>query len=202
MRNVAATVIVKRMAGPVSDEQIVEGLRRAVARHGWGGATITRIAVESGVSRMTLHRRGLGRDELFQLLAQAYAEDFRASLWPAVTRRGPGLERLREALLAVCEVTERYLDFLAGLDDETDARLFHEGESEVRSRDAFIAPLERLLEDGIADGSIREVPIEDTAVVLVNSVDRTYRHLRSAHGWSPERASASMLDLVCAGLEP
>ncbi len=186
----------------MADSQIVEGLRRAVARHGWSGATLARIAEEAGVSRMTLHRRGLGRDELFLQLAAAYGEDFRAALWPAVTARGRGLDRLRGALLAVCVVTERYLDFLAGLDDETDTRLFHEGEGEVRSREAFIAPIERLLEDGIGDGSIRGVPIEETAVVLVNAVDRTYRHLRRAHRWEPERASQLLLDLVCAGLEP
>jgi AcrR family transcriptional regulator len=190
------------MATSVPDERIVEGLRRAVARYGWSGATLERIAREAGVSRMTLYRRGLGREELFQLLAAAYEEDFKASLWPAVTRRGTGLERLRAALLSVGEVTERYLDFLAGLDDETDTRLFHEEEGEVRSRDAYIAPVERLLVDGIADRSIRDVPIEETAVVLVNAVDRTYRHLRSAHRWGPERASELMLELVCAGLEP
>jgi AcrR family transcriptional regulator len=202
LRNVGATCIVRGMAGPVSDERIVDGLRRAVSRHGWNGVTLARIAEEAGVSRMTLHRRGLGRDELFLLLASTYEADFRAALWPAVTARGRGLDRLREALLAVCVVTERYLDFLAGLDDETDTRLFHEGEGEVHSREAFIAPVERLLEDGIADGSIRSVPVEETAVVLVNAVDRTYRHLRTAHRWEPARASQVMLDLVCAGLQP
>lgn len=190
------------MAGPVSDEHVVEGLRRAVARHGWSGATLARIAEEAGISRMTLHRRGLGRDELFLLLAATYEDDFRAALWPAVTARGRGLDRLRDALLAVCDVTERYLDFLSGLDDETDTRLFHEGEGEVRSREAFIAPVERLLTDGMADGSIRDVPVEQTAVVLVNAVDRTYRHLRTAHSWEPARAAGAMLDLVCGGLEP
>lgn len=187
---------------PITDEQIAEGLRRAIARYGWQGATLARIAQEAGVSRMTLHRRGLGREELFALIAADYEQDFRDALWPSVTGRGTGLERLREALQAVCVVTERHLDFLAGLDDETDTRLFHEGAAEIRSRAAYVAPVQRLLEDGIADGSIRDVPLEDTAVVLVNGVDRTYRHLRTAHRWPPERSSAEIVELLCRGLEP
>lgn len=181
-------------------ERVVVGATRAIELHGWRSATLTRIAEESGVSRMTLHRHGLGRSEIFGLLADAYERDFRDSLWPAVLARGTGLERLRTALLAVCDVTERHLAFLAGLDDEADMRLFHERSSEVRSREAYVSPLERLLEDGIGDGSIREVDVPETATLIVNTVDRTYRHLRAAHDWAPERACAPLLDVLLRGL--
>ena len=63
-------------------------------------------------------------------------------------------------LVAVCEVTEDHLEFLAALDEEADRRFFHESDDEVHSREGYINPIERLLADGIADGSLRQVEIE------------------------------------------
>ena len=57
-------------------------------------------------------------------------------------------------------------------------------------------PLERLLRDGAADGSLRERPARQTATVLFNLVGWTYIHLRSGHGWSPERALDATLDIA------
>ena len=49
---------------------------------------------------------------------------------------------------------------------------------------------------------MREVEIEETATVLVNATDRTYRHLRRAHDWDPERSRGALIDLVLRGLLP
>lgn len=185
-----------------TEQRVVDGARRAIAAGGWQAATLTRIADEAGVSRMTLHRRGLGRDEIFALLARDYEEAFRAALWPAVTNRGTGAVRLEAMLVAVCEVTEDHLSFLAALDEEADRRFFHESDDEVRSREGYINPIERILADGIADGSIRAVDVEETATVLVNAVDRTYRHLRRAHGWDPARSREVLIELLLRGLLP
>jgi AcrR family transcriptional regulator len=185
-----------------TEQRVVEGARRAIATGGWQAATLTRIAGEAGLSRMTLHRRGLGREEIFALLARDYEEAFRAALWPSVTGRGRGAERLAAMLGAVCEVTEDHLSFLAALDEEADRRLFHESDGGVRSRDGYIDPIERVLADGIADGSIRQVDVAETATVLVNAVDRTYRHLRRAHDWDALRARTVLTELMLRGLLP
>jgi len=185
-----------------TEQRVIEGARRAIATGGWQSTTLTRIAEEAGVSRMTLHRRGLGREEIFALLARDYENAFRSALWPCVTARGSGAERLEATLVAVCEVTEDHLSFLAALDEEADRRFFHERDDEVHSREGYIGPIERLLADGIADGSFRRCEIEETATVLVNAVDRTYRHLRRAHDWDPERSRAALIDLVLRGLLP
>lgn len=183
-----------------SEQRVVEGARRAIELHGWQGATLARIAGEAGLSRMTLYRRGLGREEILALLVDDYERDFRESLAPAVAGRGTGLERLRRALLSVCEVTERHLPFLRGLDEETDQRFFHERAAEVRSREAYVLPFERVLEEGMRDGSVRRVDVRETSTLLVNAVDRTYRHLRIAHGWPPARARRALLDLLARGV--
>lgn len=174
-------------------ERVVAGAIAAATEHGWAGATLERIAAASGTSRMTLHRHGLGREEIFQLLARAYEQDFRSALAAAVAAPGSAPERLRRGLEAVCAVSERHLAFLRGLDEDADTRLFHE---QGVSRAGFVAPLERVLRQGMRDGSLRRLPVESTATLLVNAADRTYRHMRAAHGWSPQRACAAIELLV------
>jgi AcrR family transcriptional regulator len=173
-----------------TEQRVIEGARRAIASGGWQAATLTRIAEEAGVSRMTLHRHGLGREEIFTLLARDYEQAFRAALWPSVASGGTGAERLRQALESVCEVAEEHLAFLAALDRE------------VRGREGYVEPVRRLLAAGIADGSLRPVNVDEMTTVLVNAVHRTYRHLRIAHEWDERRASERLIELVLHGLLP
>lgn len=177
-------------------ERVVRGALAVVSDYGWSGATLARVAEAAGTSRMTLHRHGLGREEIFQLLARAYERDFRSALAAAVAKPGNAPERVRRGLEAVCAVSERHLAFLRGLDEEADTRLFHVGGV---SRAGFVGPLERVLRDGMRDGSLRPMPVRRTSTLLVNAADRTYRHLRAAHGWSPER-SLEAIDLLVRGI--
>ena len=52
------------------DQGLLEGAHRAIERWGWRQATLERIATEAGVSRMTLHRRGVTRDGLLGALSE------------------------------------------------------------------------------------------------------------------------------------
>ena len=44
--------------------------------------------------------------------------------------------------------------------------------------------------------------MEETATVLVNAVDRTYRHLRRAHDWDSIRSREVLIELLLRGLLP
>jgi AcrR family transcriptional regulator len=178
------------------EARVVRGAHRAVERFGWQRATLERIARESGVSRMTLHRHALGRSEIFALLGDAYEADMREAVARACTSELPAALRLRRGLAAVCAATERHLAFLHGLDEEADTRLFH---VEGRSRPGYVSQIEEIVRTGIRDGSFRRVPVAETATLLVNAADRTYRHLRGAHGWSPTEARRA-IDLLVRGL--
>src|SRR4051812_48785692 len=59
------------------DRNILDAAATVLARDGAAGFTLERVASEAGVSRVTLHRRGIGRPELLQGLAAQAREDFR-----------------------------------------------------------------------------------------------------------------------------
>jgi AcrR family transcriptional regulator len=185
---------------PSDDPRILAAARPALERHGWRDATMERIAGEAGLSRMTLHRRGVTRDAVLAALARTLEADYRGAMWPALTAPGTARERLEQALEALCDVCDANLGLLAALGDSPREQIFHESGDAVLTRSVFTEPVERLLRDGAADGSLREVDPVETATVLFNLVSWTYRHLRRGHGWPPERARKGVLALALDGV--
>jgi len=182
------------------DRQLLDGARRAIALHGWEAATLQRVADAAGVSRMTLHRRGVTKELLLRWLAADMAAEHREALWPALTGPGDARERLERALAAQCQLSEGNLELLEALGSRAHDAVYHEDERPALTRDVFVEPLRRLLQDGAADGSLREVDEAETATVLLNLVGFTYRHLRLGHGWEPERAQTAVLDIALRGV--
>jgi AcrR family transcriptional regulator len=184
----------------VLDETLLDGAHRAIERWGWREATLERIATEAGVSRMTLHRRGVTREGLLGALTQRLEDAYRAGMWPALTAPGSGRERLEQALAGYCEAVEANLEVLAALAEADHNAIFHEDGPRGLSRPAFTEPIRRLLQDGAADGSLAAEDPEETATLLLNLVSWTYRHLRRGHGWEAERARDGVLRIALDGV--
>src|SRR4051794_9320491 len=191
-----------------ADPRILDAARQAIERHGWREATLERIAGEAGLSRMTLHRRGVTREAVLGDLARALEDEYRGALWPALTAPGTAKERLEQALEALCDVCETNLELLVALGEGPRRRIFHEpvvgggdhAGGGVLTRSVFTEPVERLLRDGAADGSLRPLDPAETATVIFNQISWTYRHLRRGHGWPAERARHAVLDLALNGV--
>ena len=182
-----------------TDDHLQEAALRTFAAHGYANATLERIAAEAGLSRVTLHRRGVSKDRLLADLVARATEDYRRAVWPALTGAGSGAERLTQALVALCVCAEQYMAVLLAMRAQADG-IFHGDEDEALTRTVFTEPLEKLLREGAADGSLREVDALETATVLFNLVGWTYIHLRSGHRWAAERATRATLDPVLHGL--
>jgi AcrR family transcriptional regulator len=182
-------------------DAFVEAARGVIAERGWDAATMEEIAAAAGVSRMTLHRRGLTREGLLDALRDALVADERQALWPALTASGSGRDRLQLALAALCAVSERNLAVLPALADDERDEVWHEPGEGALTRGEFTAPFRRLLEDGAADGSLAPPgDLDELATVLYNQVSWTYLHLRSGHRWTAERARSVVVELAVRGV--
>ena len=181
------------------DPALLEATAASIARWGLAGTTLDRIAAESGLSRATVYRRRVSRDDLVAALTARAAESFRAALWPALTGTGSAAERLRAALEATCRVADEHLHLLTGL-FLAHGEVFHKPGPDALTVDVFAEPYERLLLDGAADGTLREVPATVTASVLFNTLGWGYVHLRASHHWDARRAREAVIDLVLGGL--
>ncbi|HEX7300516.1 MAG TPA: TetR family transcriptional regulator [Solirubrobacteraceae bacterium] len=184
----------------VVDDELLAGAHRAIERWGWQQATLERIAAEAGVSRMTLHRRGVTRPALLAALAERLETAYRSAMWPALTARGTGRDRLALALAGFCDALEANLEVLSALAEADHDAIFHEEGPRGLTRAGFTEPIRRLLDDGTADGSLVADDPEETATLVLNLVSWTYRHLRRGHGWTPERARDGVLRIALDGL--
>jgi AcrR family transcriptional regulator len=171
------------MPAPLLDNQMLDAGRRALERFGYAGATAERIAEEAGVSRVTLHRRGVSKDTILATLVERATEQYRAAMWLALTAWGNARERMQLALGALCDAAAASLDLLIALRPQADVVFHEDAESEALTRGVFTEPLERLLRDGAADGSLRPVDPVETARVLFNLVGWTYVYLCTGHRW-------------------
>ena len=180
--------------------EILAAFRRALRHHGASGATMERIAQEAGITRVTLHRRGITREALFVDLVQEATEHYRAAMWPVLVADGPAARRLAQALAVVCQCAEAELELLVALRARADA-IFHEfGGDEPMTASVFAEPLERILSDGVADGSIISRDPAEQATLLFNLVGWTYVHLRTGHNWAQERAQNGVIEIAMRGV--
>lgn len=166
----------------------------------WREVTTEELAAAAGLSRMTLHRRGIAKDVVLAQLGTLLEDEYREALFPALASGAPPRERLRAALVAVCEVNERYLGVLDALGGASGFVFHEEGEGPVLSRASFTDGLRRILEDGVAAGELRCEDPTETATLLANATARTYRHMRTGHRWAPARVREQLIDLLLEGI--
>jgi AcrR family transcriptional regulator len=186
---------------PEVPPHIVDAARHVLAQDGLAAATLERISAAAGISRMTLHRRGVSKRDILQAIAQRLEGDYRDAMWEALVAKGSGLERLVMALERQCDVTERNLAMLEALSAPAREDMYHEpSEGSELTRKVFVEPIERLLLDGAADGTLASTDAGETATVVFNMIGHTYRHLRTGHGWSAERARTAVVRLAIEGL--
>ncbi len=187
---------------PAFSPSALVAARAVIEEHGWDALTMDALATALGVSRMTLHRRGIGRDDVLGALADLLEDDYRRALWPALTAEGSGRERLTVALRGLCAVTERNLALMAALDAPGRDAVFHEPGTEALNRPVFTDPIAAVLRDGAADGTLDPDEPEETATVLFNLVGWTYRHLRTGHRWSRRRATDAVVKRAVRSVLP
>lgn len=203
------------MSEPALNEDILRAAAEVLAEHGWQELTLERVAHTAGLSRVTLYRRGVTKENLVAALADRATQGWQAAMWPALTGPGSGAERLCAALHACCAALELHLPLVAALESSPQPGVGPSthpglgdltpigGQMSAATTEVYIAPFERLLRDGAADTTLAEQPDPAAAAVLLFSiVPGTYLRLRTVHGWEPDRATELLKDLVLRGLLP
>ncbi|MCY7290154.1 MAG: TetR/AcrR family transcriptional regulator [Cryobacterium sp.] len=182
---------------------LLAAVERAVEQHGLAFLTVDQIAQEAGLSRVTLYRRGLTREGLLTQAVLAAADEFKVAALPALTHPGSGAERLERLLVALFDLADAHLALLSGLFDGPSA-VFHLDvpghDPEVLTRFEYTEPFERVLADGVADGTLQSTNPNEDAELLFNVAGWSYVHLRRSHKWTARRARAAVNRIALRGL--
>lgn len=180
--------------GPAPDDQVLDAADRIIEREGLRGLSLSSIADEAGISRVTLHRRGISvNDCLVGVLVRA-SDDLRTSLWPVATGSGDAAERLEMGLRVLCEVAERHGGVVVQFFGQPNLPI--PGRPGRTTSLEFIELFERLLRDGMTDGSLSVTDPAREATLIANSVFWTYLQMTRAHGWPPDEAAGRAIAMA------
>jgi AcrR family transcriptional regulator len=185
-----------KVQGVEIEAPLLDAVSRILERDGLRGLNLSAIAAEAGVSRVTLHRRGAQLDDYLVAVLGRASDDLRASLWPALTGPGDALTRLRAGLEALCAVFDRHAGVLKAVYGQPAWPLPADPASTTSRR--FIEPFERMLKDGLVDGSLTCDDPHDDALLLANTVAWGYLHMRVAHRWPRRKAMTRLVELATA----
>ncbi len=182
------------------DDAVLDAVTRVLEEDGVKGLTISAIAGQADLSRVTLHRRGANLDDYVVAVLARASDDLRTSLWPAITGTDDAATRLATALHILCDVAERHAVVLTSFYGAAARPI--PGKPGRTTSFEFIEPFERLLLDGSMDGSLHVEDPRGEATLVANSVCWTYLHMRRAHGWPPRRAAERVVAMATAHLLP
>jgi AcrR family transcriptional regulator len=186
---------VMQARSPTVDEALRAATISVLRERGWDGLTLERVAQVSGRARSTLWRQGLTVRHLVEALVGELAVDFRDTMYPILTSRGTGRDRLERGLRALCRLLEQHLPLMLATDEA-----FHQVTAPGEPPN-YLQPFFQFLSEGAADGSL--FPGDDAAAaadVAFNAVAWPYVHLRGRHGWSAEKAENRVVGVVLNGL--
>jgi AcrR family transcriptional regulator len=158
---------------PVRREQIVRATIRCLARDGYTGLTMKRVAAEAGVSQGILHY--YFRDKAAMLAAAARRVTVDLDRRVAIEARGArnGRERLRAVIRACLRAAVDNRDFWSVF-IEFWGESFHDRRLAAVNRQAY-ARARRLigagLAQGVAAGEFRRMNVDEAATVVLALLD-------------------------------
>ena len=126
------------------------------AERGLDGATMSDIAAATGIPRATLYYHFDGKEAVFACICDRVFCEFEEAVAAALSGPGSAAERLGRVVRAQLDCyTAHPAAYLAIHLDL--GRAVRRAEIGQRAARAYLRPVARLLEEGVADGSIRPV---------------------------------------------
>lgn len=188
-----------------SEQRLLRASVELIVEQGLDGTSLADIGRRVGASHALVNHRFGSKDELVDRIIEAATEHYANAARKQIGRR-TGLD----ALLATCAL---YLDLVE--DDDPLGRVHVVMWSEAIANSAtrrpaqlewdrlFRAFVSGLIEDGVAEGSIRaDVQVEETALAIVGTLRGVAMQLMLDEGTDLEAGQALIRSLVLAALEP
>jgi TetR/AcrR family transcriptional regulator len=186
-----------------SKEAVLDAAQRLINQYGYSGFSMRDLAQHSGLAKATLYHHFEDKREIFLQVLERDLIIVRDRITAAAAAPGDLPARLHKIAMAFFELThERGVLLLSTLRQA--AGMEQEFCLLMRSyRDQLHRPIVELLTNAMADGTIRPIDAELTAMSFFGILQIfTSRHLLMADLELDEKAADFVLDLVLNGLSP
>ncbi|WP_445257319.1 TetR/AcrR family transcriptional regulator [Nocardioides aurantiacus] len=182
------------------------GAADLIADRGLADAKIDEIADAAGIPKATLYYYFTGKEEILAFLLGDVLELIAGEVGAAVAASGTAEQRLRAAVLAQLTVMLEQPAVCRALVGDL-GRATRLPELALALRSAFHQPIEQLLHDGVADGSLRQVKdppnvaLSIFGAVTVAGLSLMVEDPSRDAGSHAGRASEAICDLLLYGIQ-
>ena len=163
----------KRGVAPVRRDQIVRATIRCLARDGYAGLTMKRVAAEAGLAPGILHYYFRDKRAILASAAAQVTADLDRRVAAAARQTRDARGRLRALVRACLEVATRDHEFWS-VCIELWGEALHDPELAALNRRAYTRARRLIaagLARGVADGALRRVPPHEAAALVLALVD-------------------------------
>jgi AcrR family transcriptional regulator len=154
--------------------EILGASYRVVARHGFQGATVERVAEEAGIAKGTVYLYFRTKEELLEAAVKQGIEEFSSQVRAAVTEVSGPLARLHRLVETSMRLGEEQRDFFKTLLLEKSFFVTKLSQSETAPMLdlylSYIRFIEAVIQEGIDAGALRPHDVTATAFILNESM--------------------------------
>ena len=183
------------------------GAAELIAERGLADAKIDEIADSAGIPKATLYYYFSGKEEILAFLLNDMLELITGEVANAVTSPGTARERLEAAVEAQLKVMLDHPAVCRALVGDL-GRATRLPELAIALQAAFHQPIEKLLNEGVTDGSLRQVADPGTVAlgifgaITVAGLSAAVEGLSDTPADESAQGAAALCDLLLAGLAP
>jgi AcrR family transcriptional regulator len=182
-------------------EQILETAARLFARHGYAGTDTQLLAETLGVGKGTIYRYFPSKEELFLAAVDRTMRKLRERIDGSIQGIDEPFERIREAVrafLAFCAENPDFVELLmqerAQFKDRTEPTYF-------KYHKANVEPWREMYRSLIADGRVRDMPVERiTSVICDLCYGTIFTNYFTGSCKPSDEQAADILDVVFHGI--
>jgi AcrR family transcriptional regulator len=163
----------KRGVAPVRRAQIVRATIRCLARDGYAGLAMKRVAAEAGLAPGILHYYFRDKRAILASAAAQVTADLDRRVGAAARQAGDARGRLRALIRACLEVATRDHEFWTVF-IELWGEALHDPELAALNRRAYTRARRLIaagLAQGVAEGALRRAPTGEAAALVLALVD-------------------------------
>lgn len=159
-------------------EQIIGAAVETIAEHGYGNASLARIAEREGISKGVISYHFKGKDELIEEVVQEIFQGIVGAVIPRVMAAGDPRESLREHITAVGEYMYANRSQVIALSEIFFGARTAEGQATYggRASEPLYEGVERYFTEGQESGIFRSFDPRAMAVTLQSSLDGAFAY--------------------------
>ena len=185
--------------------EILDAACRVVARHGFQGATVERVAEEAEIAKGTIYLYFQNKDGLFTAAVEQGMQNFTSQLRAQVAEALTPIEKLQRLIEVSLQLSDTYRDFFKTLLLERNFLAASPNHPEAAHMlDLYLAHIrfmQEIIQDGVRVGIFRSHNVEASAFALNEAIRGCFQQRALGLTARPVAEDASiLLDLFFNGV--